>query len=405
MNARLHSTAEQTKGQMIRTSDADVLARELTDVRQFTLALFDAYQASGMAEVPRSAEFNPPLWELGHIGWFQQWWVGRNQLRHLGVACDPTHARLPCPYLAQANHGDDWYNSSTVAHTTRWVLPLQGPDATKAYLQAGLMQTLRCLDQAGEGDANLYFFRLILLHEAMHCEAAVYMAQALACPVSMPEQVVSALESIAPHACDIRDADQFYLKSQVFQAGVLGGGFAFDNELVGQEVKLNAFEIDASPVSWQQYLAFVDTTGHRLPRYLRKVATGFETLLFGRWQPLDLQASAVHLSWHDAQAYCMWAQRRLPTEFEWECAAHAQEGFAWGSVWEWTSSDFMPYAGFQAHPYRDYSEPWFGSRKVLKGACAATLPIMRHAKYRNYFTPDRTDIYAGFRTCSLSPRH
>jgi gamma-glutamyl hercynylcysteine S-oxide synthase len=97
----------------------------------------------------------------------------------------------------------------------------------------------------------------------------------------------------------------------------------------------------------------------------------------------------------------------LPTEVEWEVAASAlntdesANKFRWGEVWEWTASAFAPYPGFEAHPYQDYSAPWFGSRQVLRGACFATQPMMKNAKYRNYFTPDRTDIYAGFRTCRV----
>jgi gamma-glutamyl hercynylcysteine S-oxide synthase len=401
MNARLHTLATQTQGQMIRTSDASVLAQELVRVREITLALFDAYDNAGLLDVPQGEEFNPPLWEMGHVGWFQQWWIGRNQQRHSGAACEPLHARLPCSHLKQANHGDDWYNSSTVAHARRWALPLLPPKAAKDYLKATLEQTLQSLAEAGFGDDDLYFYRLVLLHEAMHIEAAVYMAQALAQPILMPGHILNAMNSIATRAHFITANTVFRLKNTSWRLGFAPQGFAFDNELVGQEAELSAFEIDARPVVWAQYLDFVKATNHPLPRFLRQRAQGYESLHFGQWEDLNLRSSAVHLSWHDAEAYCLWAGRRLPTESEWECAALTQTGLLWGDVWEWTSSDFQPYAGFQAHPYRDYSEPWFGSRKVLRGACAATLPIMRNAKYRNYFTPERTDIYAGFRTCAI----
>jgi EgtB-related family protein len=138
-------------------------------------------------------------------------------------------------------------------------------------------------------------------------------------------------------------------------------------------------------------------------RSLQGSETGYENQVFGLWKPLNLQACAVHISLAEAQDYCAWAGRRLPTEAEWELAASSStaKDFEWGHVWEWTSSTFSPYPGFVAHPYLDYSEPWFGTRQVLRGACQATQPMMKNIKYRNYFTPERTDIYAGFRTCRL----
>ncbi len=401
MNARTDNIETPTIGAMIRTSDATTLARELVRVRGITLALFDAYEAAGVLDVPRGEEFNPPLWELGHVGWFQQWWVGRNQQRNLGAACDPEQSRLPCPHLNFANHGDDLYNSSTMPHAQRWDVKLLGTRAAKDYLQATLSQTLQTLELADGSDDALYFYRLVLLHEAMHIEAGVYMAQTLERVIALPMSMQITINSIASRAGFMPVKGHFYLKNELWQLGSQPSGFSFDNELIGQTTNLSAFEIDAHPVRWIQYLSFVEATGYAMPRYVRKISQAYEHLLFGHWKPLDLHTSAVHLSWHDAQAYCLWARRRLPTEAEWECAAHTEKDFAWGQVWEWTASDFLPFEGFSAHPYRDYSEPWFGSRKVLRGACSATLPIMINAKYRNYFTPDRTDIYSGFRTCSF----
>ncbi len=387
---------------MIRTSDAATLARELQAVREMTLALFDAYETAGLLDVPCEEHFNLPLWELGHIGWFQQWWIGRNRQRHLGHRADPDHARLPCLVIGQLHHGDAWYNSSTVAHATRWQLPLLDTKKSKRYLQGTLDQTLELLQTAGPGDDDLYFYRLVLLHEAMHAEAAVYMAQALRKPIKLPTLLLNTINSIANHVDSMPATGYFSFEKPVFQQGSeLNHGFSFDNELNAHSVLLDAFEIDVRPVSWAQYLAFVEQTDYALPAYLRKQSAAYEQCVFGHWKPLNLRMSAVHLSWHDAKAYCLWAGRRLPTEAEWESAITVEPGMHWGDVWEWTSSDFLRYAGFAAHPYRDYSAPWFGSRKVLRGACAATLPIMRNPRYRNFFTPERSDIYAGFRTCAI----
>ena len=102
----------------------------------------------------------------------------------------------------------------------------------------------------------------------------------------------------------------------------------------------------------------------------------------------------------DAEAYALWAGKSLPTEAEWECAALTHPDFQWGEVWEWTASTFAPYPGFVAHAYADYSAPWFGTHQVLRGAAAgATSPHIMHPKYRNFFKPERTDIFVGFRSC------
>ncbi|MEQ1536634.1 MAG: selenoneine synthase SenA [Burkholderiaceae bacterium] len=374
-----------------RKANAAQIADGLQGLRAKTLAVFDAYLAADRLNVPYADELNPPLWELGHIGWFQEYWIGRNQQRYLGIHYDGSHLRIPS-VLVEA---DNWYNSSIVSHVSRWHLPLLAPEACKDYLAQTLQQTMDLLAQADDNDEALYFYRLVMFHEAMHLEAAIYMAQAIGMKFTP--------DFIATQSINTPAEYQFTHQKQTIHLGRQDSGFSFDNELTAQPVMVDAFEIDSRCVNWGEYLSFVEATARSLPRYVRRSDLGFETQQFGIWNPLNLQATAVHLSLSDAQDYCAWAGRRLPTEAEWELAASTspQDDFAWGHVWEWTSSTFAPYPGFVAHPYVDYSEPWFGSRQVLRGACSATQPMMRNVKYRNYFTPERTDIYAGFRTCRL----
>ena len=127
----------------------------------------------------------------------------------------------------------------------------------------------------------------------------------------------------------------------------------------------------------------------------------WETRWFDRWLPLDPDQPVIHLSAWEAEAYARWAGRRLPTAAEWEHAAASQPAFAWGrSVWEWTASTFTPYPGFAAGPYRDYSAPWFGDHRELRGGAFATHARLHDPRYRNFFQPDRNDVFAGFRTAA-----
>ncbi len=380
----------------------------LLAARQRTLAWAADFQAAlGTAYpgVPYAAELNPPLWELGHVAWFQEWWIARNRMRARGVACDPAHARSPS-LLPLA---DGWYDSSRVAHRTRWALPLPDADGTRDYLERSLAQTMELIDSLPPDahDEELYFFRLAALHEQMHAEAASYMAQNLGIDLR-------GAEVPREHAAPV----ELRLPARRFRLGSDAPGFAFDNELPSHEVEVAAIRIDAQAVTWARFLPFVESGGYdspvswsdagrawlqghplRRPAHVRWGGSGWQQRCGGRWLPLNPLHAAVHLNAHEAEAWCRWAGRRLPTEAQWECAALTLPGFGWGQVWEWTASAFEPYPGFAPHPYRDYSAPWFGSRRVLRGGCPATAAALAHARYRNFFEPHRNDIFAGFRSC------
>jgi ergothioneine biosynthesis protein EgtB len=395
-----------------RRADAAALAAAMGDLRARTLALFDALCAGlgERLEIACAAEMNPPRWELGHVGWFEEFWLARNPERGRGAA-----ASVDAPRAAPLLRGADaLYDSSRVAHTRRWHLDLPSAGRTRALLGRIRERSRALLDASTGDDDALYIFRLVLAHEAMHHEAGAMIAQGLGVDVR------AALPAVRPADAQ---AGEIRVAGARFEVGAHEGGFQFDNELGLHEVQVADFGIDAAPATWGAWLAFHQAGGYDdaslwspegwawrqrtlplgLPRHIaadEAYEHGLKRAVFGRWETIDLDAPAVHLSAHEAKAWCRWAGRRLPTEHEWTLAQRQGDGFAWGQVWEWTASPFVAWPGFAAHAYRDYSAPWFDGRPVLKGGSFATQPFMKHPRYRNYFEAHRNDVFAGFRTCA-----
>ena len=351
----------------------------------------------GSRTIPLLEIVNPPLWELGHIAWFEEFWLHRG-----GDFAVPS-------MLPQA---DRRYDSARVAHATRWSLALPDWQATRAYFDAVFARTLALLSREPLSDARAYFAQLALFHQDMHNEAFCYMWQTLAypMPVDWPEAGASV-------------AGDIEFPARTLSLGARpGSGFAFDNEKWAHEVSVPAFAIARRAVSNAEYRSFVDDRGYarrelwsdagwamreRLalahPRYWRRDADAWSMRRFDRWLPLAEQAPVMHVSWHEAEAYCAWAGRRLPSEAEWECAAcSGADSFSRGRVWEWTSSRFGPYPGFSADPYKEYSEPWFAEEhRVLRGGSFATPPRLLRTSWRNFYQPARADMFCGFRTCAI----
>lgn len=392
-----------------RTADATQLATALQDARDYTLALFDCFAAVGLdghAKVPRLDTLNPPLWEFGHIAWFAEWYVLRE-------------ARSSAPDAAQRTSlltkGDDWFDSNTVPHRTRWGLELPSAGALKTYCHEVLDRMLDKLSRITHADDQaLYPYRLVLAHEDMHGEALAVALQTLG--VAAP---------LALAAAGARAAGQGEIR---FPGGTIelgsardGAGFVFDNEKWAHRCHVPAFTMDSNLVSNAQFQDFIDDGGYQQPRFWS--ASGREWLMkqersaprfwqrqeaqwlyqrFGQPTLLAAEQPVCHISLYEAQAYCVWANRHLPSEAEWEFAAlSGHPALRWGDLWEWTCSPFEPYPGFSPDAYREYSAPFFSSHQALRGASFATRQRLRSVKYRNFYLPERDDLFVGFRTCGF----
>jgi ergothioneine biosynthesis protein EgtB len=378
------------------------LARALTDAHERTWAIL-ADLAREQWRVPYHAGINPPLWEYGHVAWFTEWWVlregywnERNELLTRGSSI--------------LSGTDRWFDSGRVAHVDRWTLDIPSLAELRDYAREVLDRARAKL--AGSDPLDLEAFRLALFHEDMHGEALMYMRQTLDYSMPFPDHLPS-------YRAEPEDAE---LPAGPFaQGSPRDGTFVFDNEKWAQDVELSPASIAQRCVTNAAYAAFVDAGGYRdakwwsdegrawlaeariaHPQRWRNGEDGWEHRWFGRWEPLPHAEPVCHVNAFEAEAYCRWARRRLPTEAEWERAATLGLIDWGGSVWEWTADAFAPYPGFSADRYRDYSQPWFHTHRSVRGGSFVTRPRMHHPRYRNFYLPHRNDIFVGFRTCALA---
>ena len=422
------------------------LAEGVRDARRRTLELVDDLDDAQLLG-PRLAIVNPLLWEIAHVAWFQEKWVLRHALGEPPIRAD----------------GDALWDSGAIPHDTRWDLSLPTRAESLAYMREVHEQVLDRLERAQVDERVAYFVRYTTFHEDMHDEAFTYTRQTLGYPAPRLSGRGWATSSGAlPGDVEV-PGGTFLLGAASSEL------FVFDNEKWAHPVEVQPFAIARAPVTQAEFAAFVDEGGYRHdacwseagrawrdaagaehPVHWRREGAAWLRRDFDAWVPLEPHRPVIHVNWHEAQAYCRWAGRRLPTEAEWEAAAALEPAagggfgarkrrFPWGdeeptveranldaramgcldvsalpegdsafgcrqmlgNVWEWTATAFGPYPGFVPDAYREYSEPWFGDHKVLRGGCWVTRSRLLRNTWRNFYTPNRRDVWAGFRTCAL----
>ncbi|MFC9786543.1 ergothioneine biosynthesis protein EgtB [Rhodococcus sp. NPDC127528] len=424
----------------------DALRAELETVlaraRDRTLALTECLDERELI-AQHSPLMSPLVWDLAHIGNQEELWL----VRDVGGR-EPVRRDI-----------DELYDAFKHARGDRPALPLLNPEQARGYVAQVRDKAWDVLDRSPLRGRPLehdgFAFAMIAQHEQQHDETMLATHQLRSgAPVLTVSPVPAASEAVLP--------DEIVVPGGAFTMGTSTDPWALDNERPAHRVEVRPFALDAAPVTNGQYVEFLDDGGYERPDlwsergwhhrqsaelvapqfWERDGAGEWWHRVFGVLSPLPLDRPVVHVSYFEAEAYARWAGKRLPTEAEWEKAARwdPQTGdsrrFPWGDeeptarhanlgqrhlepapvgaypsgrsplgvhqligdVWEWTSSDFLPYPGFSAFPYREYSEVFLGGDyKVLRGGSFGTDPVACRGTFRNWDHPVRRQIFAGFR--------
>ena len=421
-----------------------VVAGELDAARRRSLAVLGPLGDDELCR-QHSPLMSPLVWDLAHVGNYEELWLLRAAAAHPGVRPEV----------------DDLYDAFRYPRASRPALALLGPADARAYVARVRDEVLAVLDRV-ELDPSVplldgaFVYGMVVQHEHQHDETMLATRQLMADASAPIDGVVPPPVGAPPAVAEV------LVDGGTYVVGTDAEPWAYDNERGAHEVALEPFWIDTAPVTNERYAEFVAHGGYderrwwsddgwawRMkaglahPEFWRREGGGtWSVLRFGRRDDLAAGEPVQHVCWYEADACARWMGRRLPTEAEWEVAATTGPGggktrWPWGDgaptpahanlgqrhdgpapvgaypagvsrwgchqmigdVWEWTSSDFAAYPGFGAFPYREYSEVFFGHEyKVLRGGSWATAASAVRGTFRNWDYPVRRQIFAGFRS-------
>jgi len=422
----------------MRRAGRELLSLALIDARNRTLRWLSAFAGANVTAL--AGEFSPPLWLVGHVAWLQEIAIARNVRRSQG------EGSLGATTLASIEpRADAWFDPSLTTREQRWRETDVADAHLRDYLAATLDATLELLERAPEDDAGLQLFRMVLANEDAAAETLAVMAQAagLGRPAANARPQAPATPAATSMGAESSGTtaltqglwpiwpsrvrrDPLWFGAQHVSLGSRPGGFVPDNERWAHDEPVPEFEIDAQAVQWSQFVEFVEDGGYdeprwwgqagwawlerqqrRAPRYVEQTGRAVLAQRAGQLQRVAAAQAVAHLSWHEADAWCRWASRRLPTEPEWEIAATTgmSRGFVWGDVHEWTAGRATRWSNEPplAAPAWSGEQPAAALRslRVTRGGSVMTVPRLKHPKARTFCGPEHDAAFVGFRSCAL----
>jgi iron(II)-dependent oxidoreductase len=354
-------------------TDTHALVDELAAQRERTLALIGHLSDTDLERVIDPI-MSPLVWDLGHIAAYEDLWLNHR------FAGQP----LLHPELAA------FYDAFETPRTVRGEIEILNRAEALAYLEE---VRARVIDATADLGVDETLHELVLRHEMQHTET---MRQCMALGGLLPAS--------EPRLRGVGGPDDEFvtIAGGTFALGATDEGFAYDNERPRHAVDLPTFEIARRPVTNASWRHFCEGGGFERREWWSDEGWAckeyYDIGNHAGWTTRPDDEPVVHVSWFEADAFARWSGARLPTEAEWEKASTWGQLDATGLVWEWTASHFTGYPGFVAHPYREYSEVFFGDGyRVLRGGSWATDRRVATTTFRNWDLPERRQLFAGVR--------